>query len=1133
MNRQQQELLQLLEISVEDLIDDYGSGAISRGIGYFRASKVLSFKEMEVPNEPTGSTVVSGTISGNYASTYQTTLTILRTDDFNHVFNRCSCPVSFCCKHGIALLFTYLNHLSQFPERLSGDLNIHATEIDEIDHWLSYINQSELENNTEEPSHEESKYQYHAIYILDLCTPNPVVDHQGFCIRMVKARVLKKGGYGTLANLHPGDLSGRYGYYSQPNYYFNDYDRQVAIALDACQSTGYAVNEKYILSGELGMLILNNSVRTGRCFWNDYKNNAPLSEGAKREIKLEWLDEDGVYVPNIKCEPPVHILAELDQLTYIDDVNGECGPLTHPSLNTLQLSYFMNAPKISKENAKDISYIIAQKLPELDFPLPTKVKIESIEIKGKDVVVHLKLHAVNKHSGSSNAMVHMASMSFQYGDVNLQPQSTFNKDVTTFFKDRKKITVHRQIDKELAAINTMKKAGFENSNITNRSLLDMVIFGETTVEQSVEKWDKFLNDIVPQLEASGWVIKREDSFNLDVEQIDDWYAELSERDGGDWFDMSLGFKAKGKRINLLPMLVDLLARYSNKESLHKVLSDKPQQLLQLNDSQWIKIPSERIIQILDTIIELYDTDSLDAGGNLRIAKHASLHFNELLNDPSLKWKGAKELKLLNNKLRDFSGIKPVSLPKGLKAELRDYQKLGVDWLQFLRRYEFNGILADDMGLGKTVQTLTNLLIEKRSRRADRPNLVIAPTSLMSNWRNEAARFTPQLKVVVLQGSNRKERFSQINDADIVLTTYPLMLRDTEFYKDQSFHYLILDEAQAIKNAKAKTTQIIYELQARHRLCVTGTPMENHLGEIWSMYHFLMPGYLGTHQRFTRLFKTPIEKNADYARSQNLSKRIEPFLLRRTKELVAEELPEKTQILRTVALMGKQHDLYESVRVAMDKQVRDEINKKGFARSHIMILDALLKLRQVCCDPQLINLKKAQSVKESAKLSLLMDLVPEMVEEGRKILIFSQFVTMLGIIEKKLTAADINYSKLTGQTRKREEAIKYFQEGDAKVFLISLKAGGVGLNLTAADTVIHYDPWWNPAVENQATDRAHRIGQDKPVFVYKLLTEGTVEEKILAMQEKKQALADSLYTKKMERVSAFGQSDLLELLRPLE
>ena len=301
-----------------------------------------------------------------------------------------------------------------------------------------------------------------------------------------------------------------------------------------------------------------------------------------------------------------------------------------------------------------------------------------------------------------------------------------------------------------------------------------------------------------------------------------------------------------------------------------------------------------------------------------------------------------------------------------------------------------------------------------------------------------------------------------------------------------------------------------------------------------MYHFLMPGFLGPMDRFNRQFRKPIEKAADTDRMRQLQKRIKPFLLRRSKQSVAQELPEKTEIIRSVILDGKQRDLYESIRLAMDIKVREEINKKGLARSHIMILDALLKLRQVCCDPALVSLDKAKKVKQSAKMELLMEMLPEMIEEGRKILIFSQFTKMLAIIETAIKQKHITYSKLTGQTRKRDEAIEFFQNGPADIMLISLKAGGVGLNLTAADTVIHYDPWWNPAVENQATDRAHRIGQDKSVFVYKLISENTVEDKIIALQRKKLLLADSVYggDGKAQQGPLLSAEDLEDLLKPM-
>jgi SNF2 family DNA or RNA helicase len=649
------------------------------------------------------------------------------------------------------------------------------------------------------------------------------------------------------------------------------------------------------------------------------------------------------------------------------------------------------------------------------------------------------------------------------------------------------------------------------------------------------RWNDFLDHGVAALRQDGWSITLDGDFDLQFDVVGDLDAAWAESEtGNDWFEISLGFEIEGQRINLLPFLVGMLAQMDSPQELRELLQRQPFMFIPLSGNRWAKLESQRLSGILDTLVELYDHQPLNADGNLELSKYQGTNLSELLNAPGMKWKGAEELLALTQKLRNFQGIQPVALPDGLNAELRPYQHEGLNWLQFLREYQFNGILADDMGLGKTLQTLTHVLLEKQSGRLTQPTLVIAPTSLMGNWRREAGRFTPDLRVQVIHGTDRHKHFGNFADYDLILTTYPLMVRDEEQYLKHTFHYLILDEAQAIKNAASRTTQIIYTLKAKHRLCLTGTPLENHLGELWSMYHFLMPGFLGAHDKFTRLFRTPIEKQADTDRQQQLRKRVQPFMLRRTKELVAHELPPKSEIIRSTTLEGKQRDLYETVRLAMDKKVQEEISRKGFARSHIMILDALLKLRQVCCDPRLVKLDKAQKVKESAKLELLMTLLPEMLEEGRKVLLFSQFTSMLALIEEELVKADIIYSKLTGQTKNRDEAIAKFQEGDAQVFLISLKAGGTGLNLTAADTVIHYDPWWNPAVEQQATDRAHRIGQDKPVFVYKLITEDTVEEKILKLQEKKQALADGLYTEGGAQEGVrFSSDDLMDLLKPLE
>jgi SNF2 family DNA or RNA helicase len=494
---------------------------------------------------------------------------------------------------------------------------------------------------------------------------------------------------------------------------------------------------------------------------------------------------------------------------------------------------------------------------------------------------------------------------------------------------------------------------------------------------------------------------------------------------------------------------------------------------------------------------------------------------------------------MGQKLLTFGGIKQVSAPPGLQATLRDYQLQGVAWMQFLREYDLAGILADDMGLGKTVQTLAHILIEKQSGRLSAPALVIAPTSLMDNWLQEAARFAPELRVLVIQGKQRLEQFEQIAGFDLVLTTYALLPRDEERWREHTFHLLIMDEAHYIKNPRSKVAQSAALLNARHRLCLSGTPVENHLGELWAQFHFLLPGLLGDEKTFNRDFRQPIEKQGDATRRALLSRRIKPFLLRRTKDKVAKELPPKTEMLRSVTLSGAQRDLYENVRLAMDKKVREEIAKKGVARSHIVILEALLKLRQACCDPRLLKTDQpeaeaAQAEMPSAKLLELLEMVDELRQEDRRILVFSQFTSMLTLIAAELRQRDIGYALLTGATQDRVEPVRQFQEGEVPVFLISLKAGGVGLNLTAADTVIHYDPWWNPAAESQATDRAWRIGQDKPVFVYKLIAKGTVEESIQLLQQKKADLAQAMLSPQGEEAQSVGltQDDLQAIFAPL-
>jgi SNF2 family DNA or RNA helicase len=645
---------------------------------------------------------------------------------------------------------------------------------------------------------------------------------------------------------------------------------------------------------------------------------------------------------------------------------------------------------------------------------------------------------------------------------------------------------------------------------------------------------------LPALREQGWQIDIRPGFQFDLTQVEGWYAEVDEAPGREWFDLELGIVVEGRRISLLPVLLRLIQRNPELLDAHNLQRRKDDEALRLQldatratDGRPLQVmlPFSRLKPLLATLGELYLRDQ-DPTQTLRLARPDAARLSHL-EGMDLQWQGGDELRQVAHKLRD-SGSTAISSPQGLNAELRPYQLEGLAWLQTLREVGAGGILGDDMGLGKTLQTLAHLLTEKAAGRLDRPALVVMPTSLIPNWLDEAERFAPELRALALHGPSRKKAFEVMAGHDLLLTTYALLPRDLERFKELPLHLLILDEAQYIKNPASKAAQAVRQLEARQRLCLTGTPLENHLGELWSLFHFLMPGWLGDSQHFLRNYRNPIEKHGDGTRLAHLNARIKPFLLRRSKEAVATELPAKSEITQWVELSDRQRDLYETVRLAMDSKVREEIGRKGLARSQIVILEALLKLRQVCCDTRLIEESGTRSPRgsSSGKLDSLMEMLEELIAEGRKVLLFSQFTSMLALIEDELHKRAIDYVQITGDTRDRRTPVQRFQKGEVPLFLISLKAGGTGLNLTAADTVIHYDPWWNPAVERQATDRAYRIGQDKPVFVYRLISRGTVEEKIQQLQAQKAALARGILEGREKEDWRLQEEDIDALFAPL-
>ena len=640
--------------------------------------------------------------------------------------------------------------------------------------------------------------------------------------------------------------------------------------------------------------------------------------------------------------------------------------------------------------------------------------------------------------------------------------------------------------------------------------------------------------------ASGEVLAKEVAGALPTRAIT---ADAFDRtdSSGHWL-LSMGIEVDGEVMDVAPMVADLLRRdprWGDAAALERI---DEHAVISLRAPRGRRIDAMAgplkavVLALLDLLADPRRKSGPLPMSALDAHRLDAIHSALLALDTGAPWhmQGAGKVLQLARRLRQAGAVGEVAAPPGLGIALRTYQLQGLAWLQYLRQQGLGGILADDMGLGKTAQVLAHMLLEQQAGRLDRPALVVVPTSLLFNWQQEAQRIAPQLRVLVLHGDARSDRFAQIGQADLVLTTYALLWRDLPALAAQAWHLLVLDEAQTVKNAAGRSATAARKLQARHRICMTGTPLENHLGELWTQFHFLMPGFLGDARSFSRLWRKPIEEQGQTVRARLLAQRVRPLILRRRKQDVLQELPPRIEIVERLQLQGRQRALYESVRIAADKQVRRALARRGLGASQVTVMDALLKLRQVCCDPTLLKGGDTPRGIERAKLEWLRDTLPALIAEGRRILLFSQFTEMLAVVEQELIALGLPYLMLTGQTdpAQRGAVIARFQGLQAPLLLVSLKAGGVGLNLTAADTVILADPWWNPAVEQQAIARAHRLGQTQQVMVYKLVIEGSIEERLLELQARKSTLAEGILGHDDTASVKFGQEELDALLAPL-
>ena len=687
----------------------------------------------------------------------------------------------------------------------------------------------------------------------------------------------------------------------------------------------------------------------------------------------------------------------------------------------------------------------------------------------------------------------IADVKFCYGDFEFNP-----------LDENFKVNIPRDIVKETQAFNVFRKTGFMFDVKNLRFILpnnDKIYeFLTNDITYYMQKFEVLVTDnfkskevIKPKIGSLGVKVEN-DLLTIDLSKMDFDIKELKE----------------------------IMSKYKLKKKYHR-----------LKNGTFLDLEDNKEIVFFDKLIGGMGLDYKDLEeGELKLPVNRTLYLNQLLQGI----KGTEIIKnqeyknIVNNLNQDVLGDEYV-LPKNLNAKLRYYQKTGYNWLRTLDKYHFGGILADDMGLGKTLQILSVILSYKEENNGDiKPCIVISPSSLTLNWFNETKKFAPDLNVQVIRGTSteRKRQIENLEKYDLVITSYDLLKRDIQYYKEYNFRYAIADEAQYLKNSTTQNAKAVKQIKAQARFALTGTPIENSLAELWSIFDFIMPGYLFSYKSFKTTYETPIVKDNDESAIKKLRMLIEPFVLRRTKKEVLTELPEKTITVLNNEMEEEQKNLYLTYLAQAKKELVNVIDENGFEKSQIKILALLTRLRQICCHPKLF-LDNYNG--HSSKLDQCMEIVEDATEAGHKILIFSTYTSMFELMEKELNSRNINYFKLTGST-KVDERIKMVDEfnetNNVKVFLISLKAGGTGLNLTGADMVIHYDPWWNLSAENQATDRAYRIGQKNNVQVYKLITKNSIEEKIYDLQMKKSELVDNVLSTKTTFVNKLTRDEIMRL-----
>ena len=731
--------------------------------------------------------------------------------------------------------------------------------------------------------------------------------------------------------------------------------------------------------------------------------------------------------------------------------------------------------RFKEENNNCIEFYEEEKDDIASFVIPTLKKISNRVIIDasleKEFYIETLKAIVFFGKSSENVEVYIT---FKYGDIEINP---FNNKGNKAQEGRILI---RDIEKEMGIINMFLKFGFANTNkgfeVKDEAvLLEFLVSGLEKLKQVAEV---YYSEEFKKIKVHGNAGYKS-NIVLNKENLLEFSFSIDGVDNSELRNVFVALKEKRK-------------------------------YYRLKNGSFVLLDSNNLLKVAQMIEYLNIKDSDISKNKIILSKYNAIYIEEKLKREQMDFVGKnKKFEELVNSVKNVKEIK-AKVPKTLDTIMRDYQKVGFKWLKTLASCGFGGILADEMGLGKTIQAIAFIQSEVEENEKKKPTLVVCPTSLVYNWKDEIEKFAPSLKCIVVSGSKRQreQQKQNIDDTDVVITSYALIRRDLEDYEKVKFRYCFLDEAQQIKNFNSQNAHSVKSINALGKFALTGTPIENSLTELWSIFDFIMPGYLLNHSAFSKKYEVPIVKDGSKEALQELNNHVKPFILRRTKLEVAKELPPKIEHRISVEMTGEQKKIYLAYLKDAKGELEDDIKVKGFNKSKFKVLSILTRLRQICCDPSTFI---ENYVGGSGKMEALDEILENGLEEGHRILIFSQFTGVLKNISKRLEANGIKYMYLDGSTKaqKRIEMVKTFNEGDTEVFLISLKAGGMGINLTGADMVIHFDPWWNPAVEAQATDRAHRIGQKKTVEVIKLIARGTIEEKIFKLQQKKKQIIESV------------------------